>query len=299
MKLGTFEKRLLFATVRIEAALEVGEAIGTGFLFQWTVPGRDDGAFVIFLVTNRHVIEGAKRVRFHFTRSSDDGTTPILGERFFVELEEGENYWFKHPDPRIDLALCSYKPIHDDALAQGLVPVSRCIPQYMVPKPEDWTAMNVCERIVFVGYPGGYYDAQNNLPLLRTGTTASLPEADFNGMPIFLIDASVFPGSSGSPVFIVREGGLLEHRHSAVPQKEVYLAGVLAAVHVQSRRGTIEVEEEQTSIKIVPIVNEPIDLGLVYKISCVEELAGLWMQRTKQLYPTPGESSNPDMTEKE
>mgnify|MGYP003291781313 CR=1 FL=1 len=50
---------------------------------------------------------------------------------------------------------------------------------------------------------GSYrYDKKNNLPLVRTGTIASHPRKDFNGLPQFVIDAQVFPGSSGSPVFI-------------------------------------------------------------------------------------------------
>jgi hypothetical protein len=57
-----------------------------------------------------------------------------------------------------------------------------------------------CE-VLFVGYPNDVYDQVNNLPVIRAGKIASMPKVDFNGKPEFLIDAHVWPGSSGSPVF--------------------------------------------------------------------------------------------------
>lgn len=41
----------------------------------------------------------------------------------------------------------------------------------------------------------------HNLPILRRGYIASIPKVDFNAKGQFVIDAQVFPGSSGSPVF--------------------------------------------------------------------------------------------------
>ena len=58
--------------------------------------------------------------------------------------------------------------------------------------------------VIFVGYPTGYYDVANNLPLLRRGVIASVPNVDFNGKGEIVIDAQIFPGSSGSPVFVAQ-----------------------------------------------------------------------------------------------
>lgn len=57
-----------------------------------------------------------------------------------------------------------------------------------------------------IGYPNGLWDSQNNLPIIRRGITATSVKKDYNGKKEFLIDAAVFPGSSGSPVFIFNEG---------------------------------------------------------------------------------------------
>ena len=40
------------------------------------------------------------------------------------------------------------------------------------------------------------------MPILRRGTTATPIALNFEGRPEFLIDAAVYPGSSGSPVFV-------------------------------------------------------------------------------------------------
>jgi hypothetical protein len=62
------------------------------------------------------------------------------------------------------------------------------------------------QKIVFIGYPTGYFDQKNFLPVLRGGTIASIPEVPFNGLPQILVDAQVLPGSSGSPVYVEKGG---------------------------------------------------------------------------------------------
>jgi hypothetical protein len=52
----------------------------------------------------------------------------------------------------------------------------------------------------------------NKLPIIRQGITATPIWNQFNGENVFLIDAGVFPGSSGSPVFI--------YNHGAYPTKD-------------------------------------------------------------------------------
>jgi hypothetical protein len=51
-----------------------------------------------------------------------------------------------------------------------------------------------------VGYPRGFYDRQNLYPIVKSGIIASRWGANFNGQPYFLVDAKLFPGSSGSLV---------------------------------------------------------------------------------------------------
>lgn len=57
------------------------------------------------------------------------------------------------------------------------------------------------ETIYLIGYPLGFYDTRNNLPIKRGCTLASPYGNDFEGNPYFLVDARIHSGLSGSPVF--------------------------------------------------------------------------------------------------
>ena len=82
----------------------------------------------------------------------------------------------------------------------------RTVDQNMLPKEEQIEYFAAIEDITFIGYPSGLYDSVNKLPIIRQGITATPIWNQFNGENVFLIDAGVFPGSSGSPVFIYNHG---------------------------------------------------------------------------------------------
>jgi hypothetical protein len=68
-----------------------------------------------------------------------------------------------------------------------------------IPTPEDLENISAIEDIYMVGYPIALWDPYNVLPLARKGVTATPYKYDFNGKKEFLVDISVFEGSSGSP----------------------------------------------------------------------------------------------------
>ena len=75
----------------------------------------------------------------------------------------------------------------------------------MIATKEKAKKISVMERIFFVGYPNAFRDELNNLPIARSGYLATPLYSDFEGKETFLFDASVFEGSSGSPICIVNE----------------------------------------------------------------------------------------------
>lgn len=62
------------------------------------------------------------------------------------------------------------------------------------------SAIAVGDRVVLLGYPLDIVEGRDALPLAKGGTLATPPERDFRGLPMFLIDAPLIRGSSGSPV---------------------------------------------------------------------------------------------------
>lgn len=76
----------------------------------------------------------------------------------------------------------------------------------MIPSKEQIDRLSANENITFTGYPGGLYDEKNKISIIRQGITATPIWNNFKGEEVFLVDAGVFPGSGGSPVFIYNQG---------------------------------------------------------------------------------------------
>lgn len=62
--------------------------------------------------------------------------------------------------------------------------------------------LDILDSVYFIGYPRGLIDNFNLTPILRKSNFATVYTMNFNNTNQFLIDGSVFPGSSGSPVFV-------------------------------------------------------------------------------------------------
>jgi hypothetical protein len=108
--------------------------------------------------------------------------------------------------------------------------------------------LSVAAPVFFVGYPEAISDTQNNLPLIRKGIISSHPGFDFDGFPQVIIDAQVYPGSSGSPAF-VSLGNACQTPGSVSTFK---LLGVVTATYLKNLR--------------------PIGLGIVIKATCLKQL---------------------------
>jgi Ni,Fe-hydrogenase maturation factor len=60
--------------------------------------------------------------------------------------------------------------------------------------------LDVGDQVLVVGYPMFFYDEQHNLPIVKTGTVATPYKTIFQDKPVFLIDANLQKGASGSPL---------------------------------------------------------------------------------------------------
>ena len=70
----------------------------------------------------------------------------------------------------------------------------------------DYKSISDIEDIIFVWYPDWIYDKANNRPIVRKGLDGISVKYNFEGKPLFLIDASVYGGASGSPVYLYSNG---------------------------------------------------------------------------------------------
>lgn len=267
----SFALHLIYSTVRLEASGPKETRVGTAFGYMHVIEGK--GVFPL-LVTNRHLVEGATEGKFFFTRSAghlpDKG--PVIGGRLDIAISGFDNLYHLHPDPSIDIAIIPYSKLLQTLIDRGDRPYFRPLPASMIPTESDLQAMNLVEEVVFIGYPDGRFDSSNLIPLVRRGITATPPIANFNGMPQVLIDASVFPGSSGSPVFVVDIASLglnpLEVERLPRPIK---LLGVVTEVMTQPGEGPIVPKQIPTDSGDAAIFDQMIDIGVVLRSSLIIE----------------------------
>ena len=266
MKIETVTEHMLFTTVRIETQTPQGSAAGTGFVFSYR-PGDADH---LFIITNKHVIKDAASGHFFFTLANDNGTRPLIGQRHNVLSDNFQSLWYGHPDPAIDIAICPLVPILKSLETEGKRPFFRAVSHTSIPEPGEIEELDPLEEVIFIGYPNGLYDTVNLLPIIRRGTTATPPQLDYCGRPTFLIDASVFGGSSGSPVFLYYRGGYADRRGNVIlGGPRAFFLGILAEVHIRQDYQPLELMTITTNQVPATKSTQMLDLGIVFKASAI------------------------------
>lgn len=188
---------------------------GTGFFYQVfgeEIKAKDGkGAWKeikeLWLITNKHVV-----------CNQDEAGNLILPDRLVFNLRktDGNNIkWHPislsqtdlkkrvkvHSNPIVDIAAISILDLVTEAINEK----SNNIVGYSAVSEENLPGKNmidveVCDDIITIGYPKGFYDTLNLYPIVKSGIIASRWGANFNGNPYILIDSKLFPGSSGSLV---------------------------------------------------------------------------------------------------
>jgi V8-like Glu-specific endopeptidase len=266
-------EQLLIPTVYIETEAGGARGIGTGFLYAVET----DQGTTHWLVTNKHVLAGADRIKFRMVRAHTHVKGPRLGEPAEAEVSGAHAMaWQGHPDSEVDVAVMPFVPVLNGMVNNGREPFFITIPAEMAMTSATARDLDAIEEVVFIGYPNGLYDTANLTPVARRGITATHPGIDYRGQPAFLIDGSVFPGSSGSPVFIANQGSYAPKAGGLVAGSRAILLGVLAAVHVREASGEIVTATGPPKVSF----QDPLNLGIVYKASAIDECIDTFLGAT-------------------
>jgi hypothetical protein len=256
--------------VRVETydAEGIPVGVGTSFIIAHHLEGRGEE---LFLVSNKHVIEGGKIGYIYFTSIKNE--QPDVGNPFFIKIDDFDHQWHGHPLDEIDVAVMPLSWQLDSIGKDGMKAYYMKITTDIVASLNDFENIEPIKSVIFIGYPNGIFDNTNYTPIVRQGITATPVQFDFDGWPVFLIDASVFPGSSGSPVFSyeVNMGGGVG---------SVMLLGILAEVMTQTDTGEFELVPAPT--QLIPVVkyNHMIDLGVVFKSNLIiEAIDSFWASK--------------------
>lgn len=252
----TVSEQLCYSTVRVEC--DIGT--GTAFYFQFAV---DATTQVPLLITNKHVVEGAKTGRLLVHLAGPDRAPS--GKHLGFEIADFAKAWFPHPDPQLDLCALPMANILTEATKMGHSPFYIAFETSSTITAQELQDLSALEDIVMVGYPNGIWDSVNNMPVIRRGITATHPKLNYEGRSEFMIDAACFPGSSGSPVILYNIGSYATRQGVQLGSSRVKLLGVLYAGPQHTATGELEIVTVPTQQKVVAFSRIPNNLGMVIK----------------------------------
>ncbi len=259
MNLNDLSTQLLFTTVPIWVRKAQGTVTGTGFIYNVPVPD-DPARSIPLLITNFHVVEGALDGVIELVERSGD--QPLLQKRVRAQIDA--TVLHARTDSRLDIALIPLGPLLNQLDSSGRPVFFRSIGPEIVPAFDVVSELAAVEEIVFIGYPSGLRDEHNSMPLVRRGITASPVWNDFGNDPVFLIDAGVYPGSSGSPVFIMNQGSYAT-KGGLVVGTRLWFLGVITS----------------TMLRTEATGNAYLGLGRVVKSSAVKNAIDLFAASLK------------------
>jgi hypothetical protein len=139
---------------------------------------------------------------------------------------------------------------------------------------EEWTKgairLRPTSAVTLIGYPYGFYDKKNCLPIWKTGSIASEPDVDFEGRPLLLIDVSAFPGMSGSPTFAIAHGSYeIDDSTVTVGSVQKFL-GIFASQQVLKENKYLEAITSDAKQGL--ILEHPLQLGHIWKAKLITDI---------------------------
>ena len=250
-------EQLMFSTTRLTAR---NGTCGTGYFFNFQL----DNAIVPVIITNKHVVNNnpdeTMTFQVHLTSDgkTDEGNHSI----------EFTTHWVFHPNQDLCYTYCN-------AILEQIPKITRkqvfyrALTSDLIYDEGKLKELSMMEEVVMVGYPTGLYDSTHNYPIFRHGYTAAHPGYDFNNKGIGLIDAACFPGSSGSPVFIINEGSYKDkHGNMNLGTSRVIFLGTQFAVPVMNAEG--QIVPKNIPAAMVPVSQTKMMINLGYYIKSYE-----------------------------
>lgn len=221
MNLNDISTQLLFTTVPIWIEKASGQmSTGTAFFYNYPVP-KSPGQFIPLVVTNHHVVQDARRGLIELVEREADRPKQTR-----IRVEISGDIIQRFVDDKLDLAAIPIGPVLNQLENAQKPVIFRSIGPELIPTSDVWNDLAALEEIVFIGYPSGLRDEQSGMPIVRRGITATPAWNAFENRPVFLIDAGVFPGSSGSPVFILNQGAYTTRDGLALGNRLLFLGAI-------------------------------------------------------------------------
>ena len=185
----------------MDAVLSIGERIGSGSV-HWMGTGffvsKDvgEGKSFVFLITNRHVLEGKKsaviRLKAKDTGKLQEVDLPLADEN-------GRRLYSVNPNAGVDIAAILMEAGRLEGIYSKLL--SFDFDAHALTSDEFLEQGGDAGSMVYMlGFPMELVEDCSNTPICRMGCVARMDPAEISESRHFLLDIQNFPGNSGSPV---------------------------------------------------------------------------------------------------
>jgi hypothetical protein len=172
-------------------------------------------------------------------------------------------------------------------------PYIRMLDWSILPSPETLESLDAIEDLTFVGYPDGRRDPFNHTPIVRQAITSTPIPQQWDNKPAFLVDGSVFGGSSGSPVFLFNRGPWVDAQGATIVGEErLLLVGIIAKTQVRQKALPVEelvslLQRQKTqsppppSGPTSPVVQlaQELNLGVAFSAEAITDTVNLALTR--------------------
>ena len=223
--------------------------IGTGFVYGADV-GVPDGSAIPFLVTNQHVLDGKGSVIVKMNRSDD-----LPAREYRLDLENANRFAVVHPGGA-DVAVA---PIHPEIWTADQAETSLIPEKYALSRDKaQEIGVSEGDGVFAVGFPMGLVEYEEQIfPIVRQGCLARVQDWLSGHSGTILIDANIFPGNSGGPVFLRPSVVAIDGTKS---NPISYLIGMASgyipyrdmSVSLQTNEITLMIAENSGIAKVVP-----------------------------------------------
>ena len=280
------DSKLNHMTTLIVTESPQGTTRGSGFFYSVSDRPDPDGPEYqwvrtdIWLITNRHVVmpkvsaveTHPTAIKVHLRRWDESGRPewiPVVlsgdGIKEQVRL---------HPNEGVDVAAINVSELFRQEVESNKDRFTYaspfCLSRSLLARHNKTIRIEASTDVLVVGYPRGYYDDVNLFPIVKSGIVASKWGARFGGDPCFLIDARLFPGSSGSVVIskpidmVIKDGQLLVLKND---EKAFALLGIFS--------GELQAQANPVTVGDLTITQTlEYGLGVVWYADTIVELLG-------------------------
>jgi hypothetical protein len=186
-------KCVAFACCKTSAGMKLA---GTAFFVGYPLGGSELNS--VYIITAKHVIDGISKKsidqKVHLRMNLKAGGVSFLGTPI-------KNWMFHPRESNVDVAVLNLAP-STDVVEYRAIPYAMAATEAVVQKEEIGVGDDVFLTGLFVTHCG----SKRNIPIVRVGNIASMPEEkvhtqDLGDIDAYLIEARSIGGLSGSPVF--------------------------------------------------------------------------------------------------